>query len=223
MFRLILLFMIFPFLLLAEAFHPYAVKSGKITYEKRKYSIHSTLKIDANGQIQGKRTTPYYVEEKVEYYWSDYGNLVYERSFLLSWFGGKKLEKPILKYETLWKGDKRHYYNAKKHKVLVNPYYMRIECLKAGKLFERSGWVKVLYPTATIKDQVNVEGEMTDHYFIDAFEDVYLWKGIVLREMDYSTSPKGERMDPDREKVAVTIDEKNTMDTSIFSPKWVGK
>lgn len=223
MLRWVLLFCIFPLLLWADSFHPYAVKSGKITYEKRKYSIHTSLHIDANNHVEGARTTPYYVEEKVEYYWNDYGNVAFERSFLVSQFGGEKLTKPLLKYEMLWKEDKRYYYNAKKDKVSVDPYYMRIECLKAGRFFEVSGWVKVLYPVATLKGKVEVAGKMAKHYVIDAYEDLYLWQGIVLRQMDYSTSPKGERMDPDREKIAVSIEVNNTIDDTTFAPQWLEK
>ncbi|WP_232501333.1 hypothetical protein [Sulfurovum sp. NBC37-1] len=183
--------------------------------------IQASFYMDSNGYVQGKRTTPYYVEEEVEYFWNEYGNVAFERSFSVSRFGGKKLAKPLLKYEMLWKGDKRYYYNAKKNKVSINPYYMRIECSKAGRFFEVSGWVKVLYPSVILKGKLEVAGRMTEHYFIDAFEDLYLWRGIVLRQMDYSTSPKGERMDPDREKIAVSIEVHNTIDDTIFSPKWM--
>jgi len=61
----------------AQEFHPYKIKSGKITFEKRKYSMHAKLHIDSDGKISGSSTNPSYVEEEITYYWDNYGGVNY--------------------------------------------------------------------------------------------------------------------------------------------------
>ena len=63
----------------AQEFHSYKVKSGKITFEKRKYSMHAKLHIDSDGKISGSRSrsNPSYVEEEITYYWDNYGDVNY--------------------------------------------------------------------------------------------------------------------------------------------------
>ncbi len=100
----------------SQEFHPYKIKSGTITYEKRKYSMHAKLHVDANGGISGSRSNPSYVEEQISYYWDNYGDLAYEVSYQTSQFGGKLLPKKIKKYEILWKGEHRYYYDVKNTK-----------------------------------------------------------------------------------------------------------
>ena len=73
----------------AQEFHPYKVKSGKIIYEKRKYSMHAKLHIDSHGNASGSRSNPSYVAEEVTYYWDNYGDVAYEVGYQVSKFGGK--------------------------------------------------------------------------------------------------------------------------------------
>ena len=71
----------------AQEFHPYKVKSGKIIFEKRKYSMRATVRIDANDKVTGSRSNPSYVKEEVTYYWDNYGDVAYEVAYQISAFG----------------------------------------------------------------------------------------------------------------------------------------
>ncbi len=205
-------------------FHPYKIKSGKITYEKRKYSMKATLHKDSNGEISGSRSNPSYVEEEVTYYWDNYGDTSYEVSYQVSQFGGKPLAQRVKKYEMLWRGDHRYYYNVKTKKVSDDPYYTRKKCLKAGKLYEVEGCLAVLYPQASLLNKESVARKMVNHYKESESWDFYEWEGIKLREVSYSTKKrdgKYRRFEPDRERIAVKVDEVIKVEKSLFDPKWL--
>ena len=209
----------------AQEFHPYTIKSGSITYEKRKYAMHAKLHVDLNGQISGSRSNPSYVEEEVTYYWDNYGDVAYEVAYQVSQFGGKPLAKKIKKYERLWKGEDRYYYDVKHNKVSVDPYYTRKTCLKAGKLYEVAGCLAVMYPQASLLSKESIAGKMVNHYQENENRDFYEWNGILLREVSYSTKKKNgkyKRFEPDREKIALKVEVDTKADPSIFTPKWLG-
>ncbi len=224
MIRIIVTLLISVGFMWASEFQPYGVKSGKITFEKRRYSIHTTLHIDVHDNVHGSRSNPYYVEEEIIYYWDNYGDVAFEEAYKVSDFSTKPLPKKIKKYEKLWKGNHRYYYKVKNHKVSDNRYYTREECLRAGKLFELAGWFKVIYPQAQERGKEMVAGKMTMHYRESAYSDYYLYKGLVLREMNYSTKQKNGkelRFEPETERVAVKVEEDIILNSSIFNPKWI--
>lgn len=211
-------------LLVASVFHPYGVKSGKITFEQRRYGIHTTLHIDSHNHIQGSRSNPYYVEEEIVYYWDDYGDVAFEEAYKLAGFGGKSLPKRVKKYEKLWKGSHRYYYDVKKKHVSDDPYYTRAACIQAGKLCEVAGWFKVLYPQAQELGAESVAWKMATHYRESAYSDYYLYNGLVLREMNYSTKQKNGkevRFEPETERIAIKVEEDVRPNPSIFKPQWL--
>jgi len=210
----------------AQEFHPYKVKSGKITYEKRKYSMQATWHIDSQGKVSGSRSNPSYVEEEVTYYWDNYGDVAYEVAYQVSKFGGKPLPEKVKKYERLWKGEHRYYYDVKKKKLSDDPYYARIACLKAGKLYEVTGWLKVMYPKASVVSEESIAGKMVKHYKNSETHDFYAWEGIILRDVSYSTKKKNgkyKRFEPDREKIATKVEADIKVNPSIFTPNWLKK
>lgn len=220
MLRWMIIFSIFSLFAWAEVFHPYAIKSGKIMYEKRKYSMHSELHIDSHDRVTGKRTTPSYVEEEVTFYWDNYGDVAYEVAYQVSKFGGKPLAEKVKKYERLWKGDHRYYYDVKKKKVSDDPYYTRKACLKAGK----TEWLKVMYPKAAVVAEESIAGKMVKHYKESEMHDFYAWEGIILRDVSYSTKKKNgkyKRFEPDRERIAVKVEADSNVDASVFNPDWL--
>ena len=210
----------------AKEFHPYKVKSGKIIFEKRKYSMHAKLHIDSNGKVSGSRTNPSYVEEEITYYWDNYGDVAYEVSYQVSKFGGKPLPKKVKKYERLWKGSHRYYYNVKKKKVSDDPYYVREKCFRSAKVYKKSGWLSVLYPKAKVVAKKRVAGKRVKHYKESESRDFYAWNGLILRDVKYSTKKKNgkyKRFEPDREKIALKIKTNIKINSSIFMPKWLKK
>ena len=210
----------------AQEFHPYKIKSGKITYEKRKYSMHAKLHMYSDGTVSGSRSNPSYVEEEITYYWDNYGDVAFEVAYQVSKFGGKLLPKKVKKYERLWKGEHRYYYDVKKNKVSDDPYYARISCLKAGKLYEVSGCLAVMYPKAKVVAKESVSGQMVQHYKESESWDFYEWNGLILRDVSYSTKKKNgkyRRFEPENEKISVKIEADSRVDASVFNPKWLGK
>jgi len=211
--------------LYAQAFHPYKVKSGKIMYEKLKYSIHTKMKVDSKGHMQGSRELVPYVAERTTYYWDDYGNVAFEESWQVSKFGGKPLEKPVKKYEQLWKGDKRYYHSIKVNRTSIDPWHERNACFKDEKLCEMSGWLEILYyPHFDKRGSDTIAGKSVDVYKVDEGTDLYVWKQIVLRDALYSEKKKSGkyvRSDIDSEKVATKVETDIALPHSIFNPKWV--
>ncbi len=224
MIRIVVMLLISTGMLLATAFHPYGVKSGKIIFEKRRYSMHTTLHIDTHDNVQGSRSNPYYVEEEIVYYWDDYGDVAFEEAYRVANFGGKPLPKKIKEYEKLWKGTHRYYYNVKKHRLSDDPYYIRKACLDAEKFYQLAGWFGVIYPQAAKLNSETVAGKMATHYRESAYSDYYIYEGLVLREVDYATKQKeGKevRFEPETERIAVKVEENITVDPVRFHPKWL--
>ncbi|SFV58902.1 hypothetical protein MNB_SV-14-1831 [hydrothermal vent metagenome] len=208
----------------AQEFHPYKIKSGKITFEKRRYAIHTTMHIDSNDNVTGTRSNPSYVEDEIVYYWDNYGDIAFEVAYQVSKFGGKPLPQKVKKYERLWKGNHRYYYDVKKKKLSDDPYYTRKECLKAKHKYETEGWFAVMYPKAKFLNEESVSGKMAKHYKESAFFDFYVWQGLFLREMNYSTkveNGKDIRFEPETERVAVSIDTQSRVNKSLFTPSWL--
>lgn len=206
----------------AQEFHPYKVKSGKIIFEKKKYSMYTRLHIDSNGNASGSRSNPSYVEEEVIYYWDNYGDIAYEVGYQVSKFGGELLPKKVKKYERLWKGEHRYYYDVKKKKVYDDPYYTRNKCFRKG--YQVNGWLKTMYPHASLVVKESVAGKMVNHYKESEYWDFYEWNEIILRNVSYSTKKKNgkyKRFEPKSERVAVKVEADIKVDASVFNPKWL--
>ncbi len=220
------LFLFAVTLLQAEAFHPYKIKSGKITFEKRRYGMHTMLQVSSDGSAKGSRSNPYHVEEEIIYYWDNYGDIAYEVSYQVATMGGKKLPEKVKKYVRLWKGEHRYYYDLKKKKISDDPYHSRLACMKAKRLYEVGGWLSVIYPGAKLLNKETVAGQMAKHYKESEYADFYEWNGIVLRDMFYSTKKKNGksvRFEPEMEKVAVKVDVDTEIDPALFHPQWLVK
>ena len=208
----------------AIEFHPYKIKSGKITFEQRKYSTHTSMHIDSNNNVTGSRSNPFYVADEITYYWDNYGDIAYEVDYQVSKFGGDPLPQKVKKYERLWKGKHRYYYNVKKKKVSDDPYYTRIACLKEQQKYKQEGWLAVMYPKAKYLATETVAGKMAKHYKESEMFDFYAWEGLLLRNMNYSTknnNGKYVRFEPESERVAVNIEADINLNSSIFAPKWL--
>ena len=87
-----------------------------------------------------------------------------------------------------------------------------------------AGWFKVLYPQAQELGKESVAGKMATRYSESAYNDYYLHKGIVVREMNYTTKRKNGkevRFEPETERIAVKVEEAVKPNPSIFKPEWL--
>jgi len=209
-------------LLQAEEFHPYQVKSGKIVFVKRKYMTKTHLHIDTNNHVTGQKLRSYFITDEIDYYWDAYGDLAYEVDYKLTDAFGKKLPKKIKYYEKLWKGNSKYFYKVKTGKVSKDPWHVKQECLSNGNFCKLSGWLKVLYPKLEKRGEVGVTGKKTVRYRIDSFSDLLVWKGIVLDDISYSTTPKGKRIEKESERKAIKV-MTGKLIPSTFDPKWMKK
>ncbi|NOQ91888.1 MAG: hypothetical protein GQ552_04135, partial [Flavobacteriaceae bacterium] len=125
-------FPLFYFLLLgivinAQQFKPYKIKSGKIEYEKLRYSTKTGFKSENGVETGYKKLVPY-VSEQIIYYWDAYGDIAFEEIYKVSAFGGKLLPEKIKIAERLWVNEHRYYYDVEKNVVHDDPYHKRIKC-----------------------------------------------------------------------------------------------
>jgi hypothetical protein len=224
---LIFLVLIFSFNTFAESvdisYNQYEIKSGRILYENRKYITHTSLKTDFKNKLETKRWLDYYVSEIIEYYWDDFGDIEFERISIVSKFGGKALDKPIKKYEILYKGRYRYYYNFLKNKFGKDPYYTKQKCLDNWQAFNIIGKISFLYPNAKKIGEQIILGKKTDILKLDEYENIYVCKGIILKQENFSVvKRKGKyvRSDIDSEKTAVNISTDIKLNKYIFNPAW---
>ena len=217
----LLLFLIPVISLPAQEFHRYKIKSGKITYQIVRYSIHSEIHFDSDGNQQQKAELIPYVYQSQEYYWDNYGDVSRNIVYQISGPFGKPLPEKKKLYEQLWKGNHRFYY--KKGVINDDPFYLREKCLKNKKLFKVIGWFKMLYPKAKLLGKEDVLGKTGSRYKIDAYSERVLWKGIVLKDISYSTNGKGVRRGKERTKTAVKIQIPFKTPEGFYHPKWLQK
>lgn len=210
--------------LVAQEFKPYKVKSGKIEYEKLKYTIHTELKFE-NGVETGSRKLVPYVAEQVIYYWDNYGDISFEEIYQVSKFGGKPLPEKIKIAERLWIDEHRYYYDIKKSKVYDDPFYKKIKCKENFQYYQiKDSWIETIYMGSEKTGTKKLLGKKTDYYKIDNSHDLYAWKGLILKDASYATNRKGDkRLDIDRAKIAIKIDVKTQIDKNIFNPEWLEK
>lgn len=205
----------------AEPFHQYKVKSGKIVYEHKKFKTKASYK-NIKGKEEYVRELIPYVDTLETYYWDNYGDVALTVSYQVSKFGGKPLPKPIKKFEQLFKDDKRYYYNEKKQKASYDPWREKGKCMKQIKTLDDRGCYAVFYPKMEQRGKEVVAGETAQVYKESVGTDLYLWKGLKLKQLSFSFNGKGtERYDINREIVAIEVDTNTTIDPNLFNPKWL--
>ncbi len=207
---------------LAQDFKPYQIKSGKIEYEKIRYKMHVGFKSE-NGVETGFREIIPYVSEQVIYYWENFGDIAFEETYQISKFGGEALPGKIKIYEKLWTGEHRYYYNEEDNEVVDDPYYMRIKCRENFQYYQIVGsWLETNYMGVEKMGTAELLGEEAIHYRIDIGEDMFVWKGLVLKTEDYSFNGAGDkRYDIERSKIATTIDTVTEINPAVFDPLWL--
>ena len=220
-----ILFFIFSSVIItthAQDFKPYKVKSGKITYEKLKYSTVSGYKWE-NGIETGYSKQVPYVAEQVVYYWDEFGDIAFEEIYQVSKFGGELLTEKVKIAERLWIDEHRYHYNYKENKVSDDPYHLRIKCRKHFQYYQiKDSWIETLYMGAETSETKNIIGKEADYYRIDNYQNIYAWKGLVLKTENFSTSgSNGLRNTIERAKVAVEIDTTSVIDEKLFNSIWL--
>jgi hypothetical protein len=205
----------------AQEFKPYKVKSGKIVYEKLRYSTHSVFKSENGVETSFSEQIPY-VAEQVIYYWDDFGDIAFEEIYQVSKFGGKPLPKKVKIAERLWTGEHRYYFDVKENKVSDDPYYLRIKCRKQFQYYQiADSWIETQYMGAEKSGTKTILGKQAIYYKIDNSTDLFAWKGLVLKQEDFATTRKGKRLYPDRTKIAIAINTLSKVDKKLFNPNWL--
>ncbi len=220
---LLLLLLLVSLSVQAQDFKPYKIKSGKIEYEKLKYSVHAGFKKDKDGVETSFREMVPYVAESVIFYWDDFGDKAFEETYKVSEFGGKALPEKVKMSETLWSGDHRYYYNVEKNQIDESFYDLKLECRENAEYYQKvDSWFKMKHRDVEKAGSATIAGKEADYYKIDSSEDYYLWKGLILKNEMYATNGKGtQRKDIDRAKVAVKIDTETKISDTIFEPTWL--
>ena len=206
----------------AQDFKPYKVKSGKIVYEKLKYSTRSVYKYE-NGVETGSSEQIPYVAEQVIYYWDEFGDIAFEEVYQVSKFGGKPLPEKVKIAERLWIDEHRYYYNFEENKVSDDPYHLRIKCKQNFQYYQiKDSWIETLYMGAESSEEKEVLGKKASYYRIDNYHDIYAWKGLVLKDESFSTrGSNGPRNTIERAKIAMEIDTTSVINQEIFKPIWL--
>ncbi|WP_111707211.1 hypothetical protein [Lutibacter citreus] len=210
------------FAIQSQEFKPYKVKSGKITYEKLKYSTHSVYKYE-NGVETGFSEQVPYVAEQVIYYWDEFGDIAFEEIYQVSKFGGKLLPEKVKIAERLWVDEHRYYFNFDENKISDDPYYLRIKCRENIQYYQViDSWIETLYMGTEKSGSKEILGKQADYYNISKYHDIYAWKGLVLKDESFSTrGSNGPRNTIERAKIAVKIDTISVINKEIFNPIWL--
>jgi hypothetical protein len=201
----------------AQEFKPYKVKSGNITYEKLKYSTISGYSYKNGVETNYSKQVPY-VAEQVIYYWDEFGDIAFEEKYQVSEFGGKLLPEKVKIAEQLWADEHLYYFNFEENKVNDEPDYLRIEYKENFQIKET--WIETLYGKTEKAGTEKILGKQTNYYTIDAYQDIYVWKGLVLKDESFATTLKGERLHPSQSKIAVDIDTISEINKELFNPTW---
>jgi len=205
----------------AQEFKPFKIKSGKITYEKLKYSTVSGYSNSNGVETSYSKQIPY-VAEQVIYYWDEFGDIAFEEIYQVSEFGGKLLPEKVKIAERLWIDEHRYYFDIKKNKVSNDPYHLRIKCKEHFQYYQIKGsWIETLYMGTEKAGTKTILNKKTDYYKIDKYQDLYAWKGLVLQDENFYTTPKGERLHLNRAKIAKEIDTISTINKELFNPTWL--
>lgn len=220
-FHMLFLSIISTLTLQAQEFKPYKIKSGKITYEKLKYSTVSGYS-NKNGVETGySKQVPYIAEQQI-YYWDEFGDVAFQETYQISKFGGKLLPKKVKISEQLWVDEDRYYFNFEENKVSKDPYHLRIKCKQHFQYYQiTDSWIETLYMGTEKSGTIEIVGKQANYYNIDTYQDLYAWKGLVLKDESFATTPKGERLHLDRARLAVEIDTTFSVNKDMFNPIWL--
>lgn len=217
-----LFLVIFSISVYAQDFKPYKVKSGKITYEKLKYSTHSGFS-SVNGVTTSYRKQVPYVAEQVIYYWDEYGDIAFEETYQISKLGGKPLVEKIKISERLWVKEHRYYFDFQKNKIYDDPFHLRIKCRENFQYYQIMGsWIKMQYMGVEAAGTKTILGKEATYYKIDNSFDLYTWKNLVLKSENFYTNREGnERRGLESAKIAVKIDTISKINDTLFNPTWL--
>ena len=220
--KLLFLSLIVTVVVHAQDFKPYKVKSGKITYEKLKYSTHSGYSNKNGIETSYSKQVPY-VAEQVIYYWDEFGDTAFEETYQVSKFGGKLLPEKVKIEERLWADEHRYYFSFKENKVSDDAYHLRIKCRENFQYYQViDSWIETLYMGTEKSGSKEILGKQADYYNISKYHDIYAWKGLVLKVEDFSTrGSNGPRNTIERAKIAVEIDTISALNKEIFNPIWL--
>jgi len=202
----------------AQPFHPYQVKSGHIRYQTTRFILHTETHTGSDGKMVAKAEQKPYLSQTRDYYWDDYGNVARDMIYKVSDRSGKPLPERQKLLERLWR-DGRMYY-LKNGKVAFDPDHLRNECMEKEQLFQQVGWFKMLYPKAKHLGKEKVAGKKGTRFKVDAFSEFVLWKGLILRNIDYFTDRAGVRKGEQREEAAVKVETNMDFKPGFFAPLW---
>lgn len=219
---ILLSLLIFVLSIQAQDFKPYKIESGKIVYEKSKYTTQSGFSSVDGVETSYSKQVPY-VAEQVIYYWDEFGDIAFEETYRISAFGGKMLPEKIKTSERLWKGDHRYFFNIEKNKISDDPYHLRIKCRAIFQYYQIIGsWIKTQYMGVEESGTKEILGKEADYFKIDDLSDLYAWKNLVLKQEDFYTNEKRDkRCGIARTKLAVEIDTVSKINDSLFDPIWL--
>lgn len=205
----------------AQDFKPYKIQSGKIVYDKLRYSTHSVFKYENGVETSFSEQIPYLAEEVI-YYWGNFGDVAFEETYRVSTFGGQPLPEKIKISERFWIDEHRFYFDVEKSKLSDDPYYLRIKCRENFQYYQIMGsWIKTQYMGTEASGTATILGKEATYYKIDTSTDLFSWKELILKQEDFVTTPTGKRLYPDRTKIAVKIDTISKINDTIFKPAWL--
>ena len=205
----------------SQEFKPYQVKSGKIEYQKIRYSTRSVFKSENGVETSFSEQIPY-IAEQVIYYWDEFGDIAFEEIHQVSKFGGKRLPNKVKIAERLWLDEHRYYFNVEENKISDDPYYLRLKCKENFQYYQIKGsWVETLYMGTEKYGTSEILDKEADYYKIDKYQDLFVWKGLVLKDESFTTTKKGKRLYPDRTRIAIAIDTTSIIKKELFNPTWL--
>ncbi|MEN8185788.1 MAG: hypothetical protein ABFR05_01530 [Bacteroidota bacterium] len=201
----------------AQKANQYEIKSGKIVYQHLKYKQSTKNVTDSEGNTTSERKDVPYVAKEVIYYWDDYGNKYLEEAYKISEFGGKPLPDKVKIYESLYKDGHRYYYGFEEYRFADDFIGNRGKWRQNPELVEKEGWYKVEYPKAEVSGKEKVCGKKATIYD----KRFWIWKGLILKQVSYTTTPKGEIRGLDRSKEAIKMKKNVKFDKDKFNPSWL--
>ncbi len=217
--RIMLFFFLLSIGTYAQTAKQYEVKSGKIVYRHLKYKQTTKTVTDSEGNKTYERKDVPYVSKEVNYYWNDYGAIWFEEAFKVSEFGGKPLPKKVKMYESLHKNGHRYFYSFEEYKFADDFIGDRGKWRKKPEQVKKEGWYKVAYPKAKVTGVEKVCGKKATIYD----QSYWLWKGVILKQVSYTTTRKGKIIGIDRSKEATMIKKLKRRDREKFNPMWLQK
>ncbi|RUA12724.1 MAG: hypothetical protein DSY82_00495 [Flavobacteriia bacterium] len=211
----LILFM-FSAICFAQEYKPYKIKSGKIEYEVWKYKISSHYSNHNGEEKRWKEAMPYVVEI-IDFYWDDYGDKTFEQNWIVAEPHGQQIPK-IPNYELLTTKGKKYYFNYQDYTYREDPDHVRSECMERYNFYQLTGsWVKTVYGGYE-KGEQNVLGKNCSYYQANEVLDLYIWKGLPLKEDTFKTNREGKRLNIESTRMATDIQTGLVFDKMMFDP-----